>query len=61
MIQEIAVGFLFFAAMVYVARMIFNQWKTTSTPGCAKGCGGCSVLDNEKVNQLVEQIETRKK
>ena len=52
MIQQIIIFLLFVAAAVYVARLVYNSFKSKS--GCAKGCGACSTIDFNKIDKQIK-------
>jgi len=45
MIQDIAIGFVFIAALTYVGRVIYRSFQVKH--GCASGCGKCSEIDEK--------------
>jgi hypothetical protein len=41
MVESIAIGVLFIAALVYLGVLVQKNFQVKDT-GCAKGCGSCS-------------------
>jgi hypothetical protein len=53
MIQQIIIGLLFTAALIYVGRLIYKSFQAKS--GCATGCGKCGAVDFEKIEKQLQQ------
>ena len=55
MIQQIIIGTIFFAAVGYVAWLIYRTFQAKNA--CASGCGKCGAVDFEKIEkQLAESV-----
>jgi hypothetical protein len=50
MVQQLIIFLVFILAAVYVARLVYKSFSSKSG-GCAKGCGACSTIDFDKINQ----------
>jgi len=51
MFQQILIGIIFLAAVVYVMRMIVRSFQAKS--GCATNCGKCSTIDVDKIEKQI--------
>jgi hypothetical protein len=47
MIQSIFILLLFIGALVYLARLVYNQLQAKSA--CSTGCGKCGVVDFKRI------------
>lgn len=57
MVQGVIVCLLFLCALVYLARMLYQQFKP-GRAGCAKGCSSCSALDIKKIESQIRKAQT---
>ena len=48
MVQEILIGFIFLAALGFLAYLIFRSF--TAKEGCSTGCGACTPADFKKMD-----------
>ena len=55
MVQQLILGVIFLAAVLYLGRILVKSFQTKS--GCASGCGKCGAVDFAKIEQ---QIKDRK-
>jgi hypothetical protein len=46
MIQEILIGLIFIAAVIYIGRLIYRSF--IAEEACSTGCGKCSVVADFK-------------
>jgi hypothetical protein len=53
-IQTIIVGILVLVAVVYLSRLIYRSFTSTT---CEAGCAKCAVTD---INAMVESFEKKK-
>ncbi|HEY8401235.1 MAG TPA: FeoB-associated Cys-rich membrane protein [Cytophagaceae bacterium] len=60
MIQEILVGLIFLAAIFYLGRMVYRQFASKEA-GCSSGCGGCSKIDLQKIEEQIRKSQTQQK
>ena len=49
MIQHIIIFLIFIVAVAYVGRLFYRAFNSSSTAGCAKGCGSCGAIDFNKI------------
>jgi hypothetical protein len=49
MLQEILIALIFIAAVFYLGRLIYKNFR--SETACSSGCGKCSVVDSLKVKR----------
>ena len=54
--QEILILLIFLAAVAYLVRMFWRQAKSKE-PSCAKGCGGCSTIDPDKIEKQIRAAQ----
>lgn len=54
MVQEIIVGLIFLAALVYIGKIIYRSFKPKNGV-CSKGCGSCSAVDFKKLEKQIKQ------
>ena len=53
MVEDILIGVLFLAALIYVGRMIYKSFQAKS--GCASGCGKCGpAVDFAKIEKQLQ-------
>ena len=57
MIQQIIIGFIFFAALFYLGRMVYKNFSAKE--GCAGNCG-CSNIDLDKIEKEIRFQKTKK-
>lgn len=53
MIQQIIIGLIFLAALLYLVRMVINSFRAKD--GCSSGCGKCGVVDFKKIEKQIQQ------
>jgi hypothetical protein len=51
--QTILVSILFLAALLYVGRLIFLNFKSKSV--CSTGCGKCGAIDFNKLEKQLKE------
>ena len=54
--QEILILLIFLAAVAYLGRMFWRQAKGEEA-GCAKGCGGCSTINPDKIEKQIRAAQ----
>ena len=54
MIQEILIGVIFIAAVIYVGGMVFRAFRG-SAAGCSSGCGKCGAVDFAKLEKQLKE------
>jgi hypothetical protein len=57
MVENLIIFTLFALALVYLGNMVWKQFRTKSSAGCAKGCGGCGAIDFTKMEAQVAAKE----
>jgi hypothetical protein len=53
MVQEILVGIVFLGSLLYVGRLLYNNFQAKSA--CASGCGKCGAIDIEKLSAQIKK------
>ncbi|QHL89422.1 FeoB-associated Cys-rich membrane protein [Nibribacter ruber] len=56
--QEIIIFIVFALAAVYVLRIGYKSFFSKEV-GCAKGCGGCSSIDLNKIQKEIEAKQSK--
>ena len=51
--QVLTVIFLFILAAGYIAYLVFQHFKSSSS--CPKGCSSCSAIDIEDIQKKIEE------
>lgn len=54
MMENLVILLLFTGALAYLGRMFWKQFFAKTQAGCAKGCGSCSAIDVNKIEQALE-------
>jgi hypothetical protein len=54
MLQQVIILLIFFAAVLYIARLIYRSFQAKSS--CTTGCGKCNAVD---FNKIEEQIKSK--
>lgn len=54
MVQEIIVGVIFLAALVYISKIIYRSFKPKNGV-CGKGCGSCGAVDFKKLEKQIKK------
>jgi hypothetical protein len=49
MLQQLLIGLIFIAAILYIGRLIFRSFQ--ASPVCSSGCGKCAVSDLDKTQK----------
>jgi hypothetical protein len=57
MVQDILIFIIFLAAVAYMAWVLYRSFMPNKDAGCARGCGGCSAID---INKIQKQLEKNK-
>ena len=52
-IQEIAIGIIFLAAIVYVGRLMYKSFQAKHA--CTTGCGKCGAEDLSKIEEQISK------
>ena len=53
MIQNVLVGLIFIAAILYVGRLIYDSFRSRNS--CPTGCGKCAAVDFKKLEQQLKE------
>lgn len=54
MIQQILIGLVFIAALAYLGRLIYRNFKAGAS-SCATGCGKCGAVDFDKIEKQLKE------
>ncbi|MBX2957704.1 MAG: hypothetical protein KF846_16185 [Cyclobacteriaceae bacterium] len=50
MVQQLLIGLLFTAALIYLGRL---AWQLFQSKSCASGCGKCSTIDVDAIEKQI--------
>lgn len=60
MVQEILLGIIFLAALVYLGNIIYRSFNPKNGV-CDKGCSGCNAVDFKKLEQQIKKDQEKQK
>ncbi|MBT1698933.1 FeoB-associated Cys-rich membrane protein [Fulvivirgaceae bacterium PWU4] len=53
MMQQIIIGLIFIAAVIYLVRLVYRNFRSGSA--CETGCGKCGAVDFAKLEKQLKE------